>query len=138
MRCEGGRTEGTFSFIEGAQYGITYVHLTFGGFTVNEPINVAAAVAKIDAIQTEFEQLRNLLQPQGFDPNHPRYKHPDGKFTLEGAERLYRYFDEGMGVYEAAKKMQISYRAAAVRFGKWQEAGGANRVKRQLDGEARR
>ena len=105
---------------------------------MNEPIDVAAAVGKVDAIQTELEQLRSLLQPQGFNPNHPRYKYPDGKFTLEGAERLYRYFDEGMGVYEATKKMKISYRAAKRRHELWQEAGGENRVKRQLDGEAGR
>ena len=105
---------------------------------MNEPINVAAAVAKIDTLQTELEQLRSLLQPQGFDPNHPRYKHPDGKFTLEGAERLYRYFDGGMRVYEASKKMQISYRAAKRRYELWQAAGGENRVKRRLDGEAKR
>ena len=103
---------------------------------MDQPINVAAAVAKIDTIQTELEQLRSLLHPQGFDPNHPRYKHPDGKFTLEGAERLYRYFDGGMRVYEASKKMKISYRAAAVRLGKWKEAGGVNRVKHQLDGDS--
>ena len=102
---------------------------------MNEPIDVVAAVGKVDAIQAELEQLRSLLQPQGFNPDHPRYKHPDGKFTLEGAERLYRYFDAGMGVYKAAKKMQISYRAARRRYELWQAAGGESRVKPQLDGD---
>ena len=43
---------------------------------MNESVDIIAAVAKIDAIQTELEQLRSLLQPQGFNPNHPRYTAP--------------------------------------------------------------
>ena len=80
------------------------------------------------AWRIEFE-AGALKDPRGLD------RHVARRITQFLRTRV-GTMDEGMGVYEAAKKMQISYRAAKRRYELWQGAGGENRVKRQLDGEA--
>lgn len=48
-------------------------------------------------------------------------KYADGRLTTAGAEALYGLFDKGLNRYQAAKAMEISYRAADLRHASWQK-----------------
>lgn len=59
-------------------------------------------------------------------------KYWDGKLTEQGAERLYRMFDAGLTRYKAASRMDISQRAATLRYETWLRQGGVHREKGRL------
>ena len=92
------------------------------------------ALGLIDSIAADLDRLRGLIQPQQpeFDPQDPRNKTADGKFTERGVEICYRLFDEGKTRYAVSKAMNISFGAASHRHTAWRRAGGAERDKMPL------
>jgi hypothetical protein len=59
-------------------------------------------------------------------------KYWDGKLTEQGAERLYRMFDAGLTRHRAASRMDITQRAATLRYETWVRQGGVHREKGRL------
>lgn len=57
--------------------------------------------------------------PSDSGGRNPEWFRDTGHLSDKGIEYLNSLFEDGRSVYQAAKELQISYRAASLRFADW-------------------
>ena len=88
------------------------------GFDPDDIAAVLQAVGMKPEPETEEIDTHNAteIDPEWFKPNSKNHH-----LTLKGAKHIYSLFDQGMTPHQASKAMGIYFRAAQLRFDRYQK-----------------
>jgi hypothetical protein len=85
------------------------------------PSDITKAVQHLEAAIALLKGAGSITETR-----NPEWFRDTGHLTDKGIEHLHSLFAEGRSVYHAAKELQISHRAASLRFAEWSKKQGSN------------